>query len=161
MMRQLFVFAAVSLFLAGCTSTLNRTGSTAPESKPTAAQSVCQPSRLLKTENPFPEIQGTMKSDGELWALLFFDKAYPHQDLKFVWRITFTGTGPSFHAEAKNENGLALLPVWGPDFHDSSTWNRPGTEWGTGFNFPEPGCWTITVTSGATQGEITLEVLHP
>ena len=102
-----------------------------------------------------------MKSDGELWALLFFDNATPKQDLKFVWRITFTGTGAGFHAEAKNENGITILPVWGPEFHESSSWKRPGEEWGTGFNFPEPGCWTITVTSGATKGEIYLDVLAP
>ena len=100
-----------------------------------------------------------MKSDGELWALLFFDSAAANQDLKFVWRITTTGTGQDFHIEAKSENGKTTLPIWGPEFHGGSTWNRPGEEWGTGFNFPEPGCWTITVTSGATIGEIYIDVL--
>ncbi len=100
-----------------------------------------------------------MQTDGELWALLFFDQARAHQDLKFVWRIASIGTGPSFQIDAKNENGKTTLPIWGPEFHESSSWHRPGLEYGTGFNFPEPGCWTITVTSGATIGEIVLDVI--
>ena len=158
MMRQLFVFIAISFLLAACDSTVN---GTAPESPSTATQPVCLPSPILKSANSFPEIQGTMQSDGELWALLFFDAAHANEDLKFVWRITFTGAGAGFHAQAENEKGTVLLPVWGPDFHESSTWKRPGQEWGTGFNFPTPGCWTITVTSGATKGEIYLDVLAP
>ena len=102
-----------------------------------------------------------MKSNGQLWALLFFDKATPNTDLKFVWRITVTGAGLGFHAQAQNENGTVILPVWGPDYHESSTWQRPGMEWGTGFNFPEPGCWTITVSLGTTKGEIYVDVVSP
>ena len=93
-----------------------------------------------------------------MWALLFFDEAHANEDLKIVWRITGLG---EFHAEAQNENGKVILPIWGPEFHVSSTWERPGEEWGTGFNFSEPGCWTITVTSGETTGEISLDVLNP
>ena len=160
-MRQLFVFITTLFLLVACTSTLNSAEGTTPESLSTATQPVCQPSHIVKSANSFPEIQGTMKSDSELWALLFFDKAHANEDLKFVWRVTFTGTGAGFHAEAKKENGTTILPVWGPEFHESSSWKRPGEEWGTGFNFPEPGCWTITVTDGATKGEIYLDVLAP
>jgi len=94
-----------------------------------------------------------------MWALLFFDEAYANEDLKIVWRIT--GTSLPFTARAQHEDGEIILPIWGPEFHVSSTWERPGQEWGTGFNFSEPGCWTITVTSGETTGEITLDVLNP
>ena len=156
MMRQLSVFIFISILLAACAPTINRVG---PSS--TTTQPACQPSQILKSSNSFPEIQGTMKSAGELWALLFFDTAHVNEELKFVWRITFTGTDQGFHAEARNENRTTILPVWGPDFHTSSSWQRPGKEWGTGFNFPTPGCWTITVTSGATKGEIYLDVLPP
>ena len=142
----------ILFLLVACASTL-------VPAAPTATQPACQPSKILKSKDKFPEIQGTMKSDGELWALLFFDSAAANQDLKFVWRITTTGTGQGFHIEAKSENGKIILPIWGPEFHGGSNWNRPGEEWGTGFNFPEPGCWTITVTSGATIGEIYIDVL--
>ena len=151
----------ISFLLMACASTLIPATNTSPEATPTATQPACQPSKTQISKNEFPEIQGTMKSDGELWALLFFDSATANQDLKFVWRITTTGTGQGFHIEAKSENGKTITPIWGPEFHGDSNWNRPGEEWGTGFNFPEPGCWTITVTSGATIGEIYLNILAP
>jgi hypothetical protein len=97
-----------------------------------------------------------MKSAGELWALLFFDKAQANKEEKIVWRIT--GTGEPFDVMAQHEDGTIIPPIWGPEFHDSSNWERPGDEWGTGFNFPQPGCWTLTVTLGATVGEIRLDV---
>lgn len=100
-----------------------------------------------------------MKSDGEMWALLFFDEAHAKQDEKIVWRIT--GTGKQFDAQAQHEDGTLIHPIWGPEYHGGSTWERPGEEWGTGFNFPKPGCWTLTVTRGSTIGEIRLEVLAP
>jgi hypothetical protein len=158
-MKQLFVFMTIWFLLVACVPTLIPAANTSPEATPTATQPACQPSKTQISKNEFPEIQGTMKSDGELWALLFFDSATANQDLKFVWRITTTGTGQGFHIEAKNENGKTILPIWGPEFHGGSNWNRPGEEWGTGFNFPEAGCWTITVTSGATIGEIYIDVL--
>jgi len=158
-MKQLFVSMIILFLLVACASTLVPAADTSPKAAPTATQPACQPSKILISKNKFPEIQGTMKSEGELWALLFFDSAAANQDLKFVWRITTTGTGQDFHIEAKSENGKTTLPIWGPEFHGGSTWNRPGEEWGTGFNFPEPGCWTITVTSGATIGEIYIDVL--
>ena len=97
-----------------------------------------------------------MKSTGELWALLFFDKAQANTEEKIVWRIT--GTGRQFDIFARHEDGTVIHPIWGPDYHGGSNWERPGDEWGTGFNFPKPGCWTLTVTLGATVGEIRLEV---
>ncbi len=91
-----------------------------------------------------------------MWALLFFDKAQANKDEKIVWRIT--GTGTQFDVQAKHEDGTIAQPTWGPEYHGGSTWERPGEEWGTGFNFPQPGCWTLTVTRGTTIGEIRLEV---
>jgi hypothetical protein len=106
MMRQLSVFIFISILLAACAPTTNRISPS-----PAAMQSACQPSRIQKSDNSFPEIQGTMKSDGELWALLFFDTAHVNEELKFVWRITVTESGAGFHAEAKNEKGTIILPV--------------------------------------------------
>ena len=43
-----------------------------------------------------------------------------------------------------------LLPSSGPDPHPGgSNWQRPGDEWGTTFDFPQPGCWQLQVTRGA------------
>jgi hypothetical protein len=99
-----------------------------------------------------------MKSAGELWALLFFDKAQVNQEEKIVWRIT--GTGKQFDIYAQHTDGTIIHPIW-TTYHGGSNWDRPGDEWGTGFNFPEPGCWTLTVTRGATTGDIRLAVLAP
>ncbi len=101
-----------------------------------------------------------MKSDGEMWALLFFDQAQAGKDEKIVWRIT--GSGRQFSVQARNDDGTMIFPIWGPDDHgQGSNWERPGNEWGTGFNFPEPGCWTLTATRDTTIGEIRLSVLAP
>ncbi len=150
-MRRLLVILVVSILLAACAPAFNSTRTT-----PIATQSACQPSQTQPSKNGFPEIQGTMKSDGEMWALLFFDKAQAKQDEKIVWRIT--GTGMQLDAQAKHEDGTIIHPSWGPEYHGGSNWERPGEEWGTGFNFPKPGCWTLTITRGTTIGEIRLAV---
>ncbi|SRR6266487_5039537 len=158
-MRQLFLFFAISVLLVACAPTINHIEITPSAPNSATTQTICQPSQIQRSENSFPEIQGTMKSEGEMWALLFFETAHANEDEKIVWRIT--GTGEEFHAQAQSEDGTIILPIWGPEYHGGSNWERPGTEWGTGFNFPEPGCWTITVTRGATTGEIALDVLSP
>jgi hypothetical protein len=156
-MHRLFILIFITIFLVACMPTLNRVDAVPTASTPLATEPVCQPSLIQKSENSFPEIQATMKSDGEVWALLFFDEPHAKQDLKIVWRIT--GGGKEVIVQAQNEDGTISQPIWGPEFHVDSNWERPGTEWGTGFNFPEPGCWTLTVTLGKTEGEIILEVL--
>ena len=156
-MRLLFVLALISIYVMACTPKPNRADVISLTSTAVITTPVCQPSIIQKSESGFPEIQGTMQSEGEVWALLFFDEAHAKDDLKTVWRIT--GEGLSFTAEAQHEDGTTTLPIWGPDFHESSTWKRPGKEWGTGFNFPKPGCWTLKVILGRTKGEIILNVL--
>lgn len=143
-------------FMTGCTGLTS-----APPSKSlaTATLAACQPSRIQTSKIDFPEIQGTMSTDGEMWALLFFDKAHAKEDVKIVWRIT--GSGKQFIVQGRHEDGTVISPIWGPDDHGSSNWDRPGYEWGTGFNFPKPGCWTLIATRGTTIGEIRLDVLPP
>jgi hypothetical protein len=139
--------------LTGCTASTST-----PESFATAT-TACQPSRIQTSKDSFPEIQGTMSSDGEMWALLFFGEAHAKEDIKIVWRIT--GEGTDFIVQGKHEDGTVISPTWGPEPHEDSTWDRPGSEWGTGFNFPKPGCWTLTATRGTTIGEIRLNILAP
>ena len=146
-MHKPFLYYAISILLTACAL-----------SKSTETQPACQPSKIQKSKNEFLEIQGKMKSDGEIWALLFFETAHTNEDEKIVWRVT--GEGEEFHAEARSEEGTIITPIW-VDYHGGSNWQRPGQEWGTGFNFPTPGCWRITVSRGATMGEIDIEVLGP
>jgi hypothetical protein len=118
----------------------------------------CQPSTIQKSQNDFLEVQGDMESRGEVWALLFFETAHVNEDAKIVWRIT--GESDEFQAQAQSEDGTVIQPIW-IEYHGGSSWQRPGQEWGTGFNFPTPGCWTITVSRGDTTGTISLDVLNP
>lgn len=146
------------LLLAVCLAGLGGCAGTAAKPVPSPTPS-CQPSPTQPSSVQFPEIKGTMKTEGELWALLFFDQARAKEDLKIVWRIT--GSGKQFSVQARHADGTLASPAWGPDDHGGSNWDRPGDEWGTGFNLPKAGCWTFTVTRGAVVGEIRLEVLAP
>lgn len=152
---KFFIIWMVILSMAGLT------GCSAPASKPlaTATVATCQPSQVQISKIEFHEIQGKMKADGEMWALLFFDKAHAKEDLKIVWKIT--GSDEKFTVQARNDAGTVIFPIWGPEDHGGSNWQRPGHEWGTGFNFPEPGCWTLTAVRGAVIGEISLDILAP
>jgi hypothetical protein len=143
--------------LASCAPTRAKTEPTPPVSSNTLA--ICQPSKIQISKDGLTEIQGTMSSDGELWALLFFNMAQTGRELKIVWRIT--GSGEYFSVQARHEDGTTISPSWGPEYHGGSSWQRPGQEWGIGFNFPKPGCWTLTVTRGSTTGEIRLDIIVP
>ena len=159
-MRLLFFLMTIPVLLAACAPAtevpIAVPATEIPTSVPTATPVVCQPSKVQDSQIGFGEIQGDMHSDGELWALLFFKTAWAKADQKIIWRIT--GEGDTFKAQAQSESGTVIQPIW-QEYHEGSTWERPGEEWGTGFNFPEPGCWTITVTYGETTGTISLKVL--
>lgn len=133
-----------------------------PEPLPTATTAACEPSPIQNSDIGFPEIQATLNSAnsaGEVWALLFFNQAIAEQELKIVWKVA--GAEGDLTVEARGEDGTVLSPIWGPEMHEGSNWDRPGAEWGTGFNFPSPGCWTLTATRGAVAGAMGLEVLPP
>ena len=144
-MRLLSVSIAILVLLTACTSA-------------TETPTGCQPSQVQKSPDGFLEIQADMKSDREAWALLFFETAHAKEDAKIVWRIT--GEGDTFEAQAQSEDGTTIQPIW-KEYHGGSNWQRPSQEWGTGFNFPAQGCWTITVKRGETTGTIALDVLDP
>ena len=159
-MRKELVYTAVLIVVAACAPALHQVAPTSPLPIVSATLPACQPSPIQRSKVDFPEVRGTMKSDGEMWALLFFDQAQAGKEEKIVWRIT--GSGRQFNVRARNDDGTVIFPTWGPvDHGQGSNWHRPGNEWGTGFNFPEPGCWTLTATRGTTTGEIRLNVLAP
>lgn len=160
-MERKVAFATVFVILTACGLTPSNPRHTSGQVATPTIQPACQPSQILTSNNGMPEIKGAMKSDGDVWALLFFDEARAEQNVKIVWRIRSTGTGKSFEIRAQHIDGTVISPIWGPEYHSSSNWERPGDEWGTGFNFPKPGCWTLTISSAATVGEIRIEVAAP
>jgi hypothetical protein len=139
------------LIVSGCSVTTSELEAT-PELK-------CQTSPFTgdATNSP-PEIQGTASS-GYLWVLLFNTPIQANQEVKLVWKMT-AGSG-MIRLIADDSNGKMVQPTWGPDAHVESSWQRPGQEWGSGFIFPESGCWHILATRGLLpqQETITGEII--
>ena len=96
-----------------------------------------------------------------MWA--WFMAAYPPQagvSDKTIWRLD--GPGISAAAPAFSLVGPASETAhldWGPAFHDSSSWTRPGNEYGTGLLFPTAGCWDVHVTAGQVTGDVYVVVI--
>jgi hypothetical protein len=100
------------------------------------------------------ELQG----NGEgvtLWALFFGPRVIANQEMKIVWRMTGSG---ALTMTAEGPGGRLVKPAWGPEEHGGSNYNRPGDEWGTGWVFPQAGCWTITATRGSDRARLALRV---
>ncbi len=105
------------------------------------------------------EVQGTAV-DAELWALVQAGPEdvvmtarsltlRPGRQIKIVWRMTGSG---QLHLYAENGSGRRIEPAWGPIEHSGSTWDRPGDEWGSGFVFPNEGCWHVHAARDSTKG---------
>lgn len=109
-----------------------------------------------KREHPETGEVRAVAKGAEVWALLFAMVPFEHgRDVKIVWRMT--GTGP-LTVTAELPDGTRAKRTFGPEEHGGSTWQRPGDEWGTGFNFPKPGCWRLTATRTVGSGYIDLPV---
>jgi hypothetical protein len=97
--------------------------------------------------------------NAEVWALLEATNGLPVKQgspLKIVWRMTGTG---DFHLIAIGPQGQHLPPSWGPEAHGGSNWDRPGDEWGTGFDsLPVAGCWDFHVTRDNASGDVWLVI---
>ncbi|AVT38983.1 hypothetical protein [Plantactinospora sp. BB1] len=150
------VLLALAVPLAGCGAepppTVGPTGSRAAGVADPGA--TCPAATGVATEVP-----GVADTGHSFWALLFprgGPSLHSGREEKIVWRMTGSG---SFSVQATGPDGVTVEPVWGPTRHDGSTWTRPGDEWGTGWNFPAAGCWTVRASrsSGAT-GSLVLRV---
>lgn len=102
------------------------------------------------------ELRGVGADGGELWTLLFGN--YPaRQDrpIKIAWKMA--GRGP-LTLYATRPGGSRVDPLWGPEEHPGSNWDRPGDEWGSGWRFPQPGCWTVHLVRGSVHGTAGIRV---
>jgi hypothetical protein len=85
---------------------------------------------------------------GRAWALAFGAlPATVGQDLKVVWRVT--GKGP-LKVTFRDPSGDRHPLEFGPEAHSASSFRHRGREWGTGFTFDAPGCWTVRVARTGT-----------
>jgi hypothetical protein len=111
------------------------------------------------------EVFGTA-TGSQLWALFFLPAGASWsgstatlvgtvgKDVKIVVRFG----ARSFRPAAVGPDGLRIGPDWGPTAHGWSNWERPGSEWGVGYTFPEPGCWRIHAGDGVVAGDLWLDV---
>ena len=120
----------------------------APMQPPTCAQT-----QVLRTG----DIRG-QAAGATLWALpmapMPFDAG---REVKIVWRMTGSGS-PEFTVTDAGGGEDPDALQWGPEEHLSSSWDRPGDEWGTGFRFAGPGCWHIAVRRDDGAGSIAVRV---
>ena len=92
-----------------------------------------------------------------LWALFFptTPTLTTGEEIKIAWRMTGSGT---LSMSATGPSGAVVRPAWGPEAHTGSNWGRPGDEWGTGWVFPAPGCWTIHAQRSSGSGDLVVRV---
>ena len=156
-------FAIAAAFAVACTSPSRAVASPNPSSSTSTylgsiGKPGCQPAavfRGLDGQGGLPEA-GFDSSKGSFWTLFFMRVPPPARaDVKVVWRMTGAG---NFVFRVSDANGRTIPLSWGPDGHGSSSWNRPGAEVGTGFNFPHPGCWDIHVAKLTVDADLWLNV---
>ena len=93
---------------------------------------------------------------GRAWAFAFNElPATVGQDVKVIWRVT--GKGP-LRVMFRDPSGDRHPLEWGPDEHSASSFVHPGREWGTGFSFDAPGCWTVRVARTGTVATVGVRV---
>lgn len=78
-----------------------------------------------------------------------------HEDVKIVWRVT--GRGP-LRLSSIDPSGRKHRLQWGPYPHLSSNYERPGQEWGAGYRFGVPGCWTLRAVRGHSSADAWVTV---
>lgn len=157
-MKRALHLAAVLLATAACTATpsaqptptVSGSLSAAPAIGPSAA--VCP-----DTATTDPIVRQGSGRGVEMWVMLFARHAdlRAREELKIVVRLT---SGRGVTVTADGPLGAVVLPVWGPEWHGGSNFDRPGDEFGVGFTFPAAGCWRLRVVNESGVGELALRI---
>jgi hypothetical protein len=94
-----------------------------------------------------------------MWGLIMADgpdnPLHVNEDVKIVWRVTGSG---ALHLVTLDPDGRAHPLQWGPDPHLSSSYTRPGDEWGAGYRLTQPGCRTLRAIRGTTSANVWLNI---
>ncbi|MBI5088605.1 MAG: hypothetical protein HZB15_07030 [Actinobacteria bacterium] len=166
--------AVLTIAIAACTGSDGDTASTgatstAVTSPATTAAPLAPAERLGVVDLPCGErtamtlteegleVEG-VATDATVYGLVFLAHPAPitaGEDVKIVWRMTGDGE-IAVTSEAPSGNPGVL--TFGPEFHPSSSYDRPGLEWGTGFTFDEPGCWHIHLERETGRGDVWFDV---
>lgn len=170
-MKQPFLVYASVLILTACTSTrtsptpaMRTTTPSTPSTmttheSPTAlGHQGCKPPSPVNRGAGFPEVEGT-SNQIQLWGLIMVDgpdnPVRLNEQVKIVWRITGSG---ELRLTSVAPDGGTHRPQWGPDEHLSSTYRRPGQEWGAGYLFTQPGCWDLHAIRGNATADVWLNI---
>lgn len=150
------LIALIALGLAACTS---GSGYEPAGSAPTETPSATSSSPMSPCRTPALDAERSFAAaatGGEVNALVFGSLPPPAgSELKIVWRVTGEG---DLAVRAVRPDGSAASLSFGPEFHPTSTFSRPGEEWGTGILFDVPGCWQLEVRRGTVRARIPVQV---
>lgn len=93
---------------------------------------------------------------GQAWALVLAPRPLRAGDsAKIVVRVTGSGR---LRAWATGPGDLQVASSPPPSAHLSSTFRRPGDEFGTYFLFPSNGSWTVSLERSGLQAAFQLQV---
>lgn len=138
--NQPFVSAVVAMVLvAACTS--GTPGLASPGVLRSTSGSTGSSKQACAIAGTGDEIRGY--GTASLYGLVMLAGPSParvNESVKIVWRMT--GSGP-LRLSAVSPTGRTVRLQWGPDWHLSSNFHRPGEEWGAGYRFVSPGCWRL------------------
>src|SRR5580700_10357129 len=134
-----------------------------PEATPNGGHALgapgCRPASPVTVVNRFlAEVEGTGHG-ATLWGLLMFPHPLPARigdQEKIVWRMTGSGL---LTLAAISPDGHRVRLSWGPAFHTSSNFDKPGDEWGAGYVFTESGCWDLRAVRGGATADVWLTVI--
>jgi hypothetical protein len=103
-----------------------------------------------------PEVQG-VASNATVYGLVMSPRPgiRAGDEVKIVWRMTGEGDLSVNYRSPTNRPGVL---AFGPELHGGSNYDRPGSEWGTGFLFDEPGCWRIHLERTIGRGDVWISV---
>jgi hypothetical protein len=166
--KWLIFYPLMMLVLAACSTNTSAPASSITKgplhtSSPTASLTPrlgapgCHPPSALDTSNlGFLEARGTATGT-QLWALFLGGVPPAGTEIKIIRRATDVSTF-QFRVSALGPRGLHVQPLFGPELHSGSNWQRPGGEWGTGFRFLVAGCWDLHVTDEDAVGDVWIVV---
>lgn len=126
-----------------------------------AGMSSCGGTKSAVCENESPitaNVVSATSSNGSAAGLLFLKHKLPiasGEEVKIVWRVT--GEGP-LSLRYFDPSGAERPLTFGPAEHLGSSFNRPGDEWGGGFQFDAKGCWHIRLDRTGTSADAWLAV---
>jgi hypothetical protein len=109
-------------------------------------------------QRPKANVLSTSSSNGWAAGLLFLKHAPPIRsgdEVKIVWHIT--GQGP-LSLQYFDPSGAERPLTFGPTEHLGSSFDRPGAEWGAGFQFDRKGCWHIRLSRKGTSADAWVAV---